>query len=258
MIEGLALHKVYLRFTAQKLMTKKSIEFGGFSNKFHNMRTPIITATITTITTTTATATTIMSVVLLLTTINVTNTSSQEEEKTLIEYPGLLINGKRFDYTLPKERTKRGVFWDLFQKVVITKNLIVDVKKFKDLIYEPQYQDTKDSLNEIYGLISKQFNDLEPTTPSTQETVSATSPVNNNDESSEAQSTRRPYTISRYELGRILGRNYRGLQRLKDVEIRDALNHSHYNVLEYKAEADKQFANSLPLEKKNLIKSFIG
>uniref|UniRef100_A0A1B0G4R3 Uncharacterized protein n=1 Tax=Glossina morsitans morsitans TaxID=37546 RepID=A0A1B0G4R3_GLOMM len=204
------------------------------------MRTPIIT-------TTTATTTTIMSVVLLLTTINVTNTSSQEKERTLIEYPGLLINEKRSDYTLAKDRTKRGVFWDLFQKVVITKNLIVD-----------QYQDTKDSLNEIYGLISKQFNDLEPTTPSTQETISATSPVNSNDESSEAQSTRRPYTISRYELGRILGRNYRGLQRLKDVEIRDALNHSHYNVLEYKAEADKQFANSLPLEKKNLIKSFIG
>ncbi|KAI9590201.1 uncharacterized protein ACN427_010537 isoform 1-T2 [Glossina fuscipes fuscipes] len=204
------------------------------------MRTPIPT-------TTTITITTIMSIILLIITINVTNTSSQEEEKTLIEYPGLAIKEKRYDYTLPKERTKRGAFWDLFQKVVITKNLIVD-----------QYQDTKDSLNEIYSLISKQFNDLEPTTPSTQDTIGATSPVNNNDDSSEAQSTRRPYTISRYELGRILGRNYRGLQRLKDIEIRDALNHSHYNVLEYKAEADKQFANSLPLEKKNLIKSFIG
>lgn len=47
------------------------------------------------------------------------------------------------------------------------------------IFYLKQYQDTKDSLNEIYGLISKQFNDLEPTTPSTQETISATSPVNN-------------------------------------------------------------------------------
>lgn len=27
----------------------------------------------------------------------------------------------------PKLRTKRGVFWDFFQKMVITKNLIVDV-----------------------------------------------------------------------------------------------------------------------------------
>ena len=27
----------------------------------------------------------------------------------------------------PKSRTKRGVFWDFFQKMIITKNLIVDV-----------------------------------------------------------------------------------------------------------------------------------
>lgn len=27
----------------------------------------------------------------------------------------------------PKLRTKRGVFWDFFQKMIITKNLIVDV-----------------------------------------------------------------------------------------------------------------------------------
>lgn len=31
------------------------------------------------------------------------------------------------DSSEPKLRTKRGVFWDFFQKMVITKNLIVDV-----------------------------------------------------------------------------------------------------------------------------------
>uniref|UniRef100_A0A1A9WS70 Uncharacterized protein n=1 Tax=Glossina brevipalpis TaxID=37001 RepID=A0A1A9WS70_9MUSC len=121
-----------------------------------------------------------------------------------------------------------------------------------------QYRDTEDSLNEIYNLISKQFNDLEPTTPTTQATDKITSNAVNNDDNSVVQTTQRPYTISRYELGRILGRNYRGLQRLKDIETNDALNQSHYNLLMYKAEADKQFANSLTLEKKNLIKSFIG
>lgn len=29
--------------------------------------------------------------------------------------------------TAPHVRTKRGIFWDFFQKMVITKNLIVDV-----------------------------------------------------------------------------------------------------------------------------------
>lgn len=29
--------------------------------------------------------------------------------------------------TAPHVRTKRGIFWDFFQKMVITKNLLVDV-----------------------------------------------------------------------------------------------------------------------------------
>lgn len=122
------------------------------------MRTPIIT-------TTTATITTIMSVVLLLTTINVTNTSSQEEEKTLIEYPGLLINEKRSDYTLAKDRTKRGVFWDLFQKVVITKNLIVDVIKLKiqhtSRSFSKRFKSTQFKF-ELFKLFSFPFSLLNP------------------------------------------------------------------------------------------------
>lgn len=43
-------------------------------------------------------------------------------------------------------------------------------------------------------------------------------------DSSQMSTTTEAYRISRYELGRILGRNFRGLQRLQEIEIQDALN----------------------------------
>ncbi|TMW48513.1 hypothetical protein DOY81_006411 [Sarcophaga bullata] len=127
----------------------------------------------------------------------------------------------------PKSRVKRGVFWDFFQKMIITKNLIVD-----------QYTDTRDTLNEVYNLINDHG---EETT-----------------DSSEVTTTTEAYRISRYELGRILGRNFRGLKRLQEIEFQDALNQSHYNIQEYKDEANKQFANSLAVEKKNQLKALKG
>lgn len=36
---------------------------------------------------------------------------------------------------IPKSRTKRGIFWDFFQKMVTTKNLIVDVSIKKLCMY---------------------------------------------------------------------------------------------------------------------------
>lgn len=40
----------------------------------------------------------------------------------------------------------------------------------------------------------------------------------------ETTTTTEAYRISRYEFGRILGRNFRGLKRLQDIEFQDALN----------------------------------
>lgn len=36
--------------------------------------------------------------------------------------------------------------------------------------------------------------------------------------------TAAPYSISRFELGQILGRNFRGLKRVGDIEFKDAFN----------------------------------
>lgn len=49
-------------------------------------------------------------------------------------------------------------------------------------------------------------------------------------DSSETTTTTEPYRISRYELGRILGRNFRGLKRLQEIEFKDALNVSYFGI----------------------------
>ncbi|KAH8420017.1 hypothetical protein KR009_005016 [Drosophila setifemur] len=146
----------------------------------------------------------------------------------------------------PHVRHKRGIFWDFFQKMVITKNLIVD-----------QYSDTKNTLNDIYNTVNEQFSDPGPAKPTNRPRVTTEKTSISGEETgsnSEEPTTTEAFTISRYELGRILGRNFRGLQRLAMNEFSTALNATKYNLAEYKAEADKQFANSLAVEKKNKLK----
>ncbi|XP_062139604.1 uncharacterized protein LOC133848178 [Drosophila sulfurigaster albostrigata] len=149
---------------------------------------------------------------------------------------------------VPHVRHKRGFFWDFFQKIAITKNLITD-----------QYADTRNTLNDIYNTVNEQFSDPGPMKPTSQPR-STTERVSSSDEegSDLPSSTTEGFSISRYELGRILGRNFRGIQRLAQTEFQEALNATHYNLKEYKAEADKQFANSLAVEKKKTLKSLKG
>ncbi|XP_001354406.4 uncharacterized protein [Drosophila pseudoobscura] len=153
----------------------------------------------------------------------------------------------------PHVRHKRGIFWDFFQKMVITKNLIVD-----------QYTDTRNTLNDIYNTVNEQFSDPGPAKPTTRpRSTTEKASVSGEDSgggssSSDEPTTTEAYRISRYELGRILGRNFRGLQRLAMSEFGEALNATKYNLKEYKSEADQQFANSLAVEKKNKLKSLKG
>lgn len=44
------------------------------------------------------------------------------------------------------------------------------------------------------------------------------------DDNDTTTTTTEAYSISRYELGRILGRNFRGVQRLAQMEFKEALN----------------------------------
>ncbi|EDV33746.2 uncharacterized protein Dana_GF19163 [Drosophila ananassae] len=151
----------------------------------------------------------------------------------------------------PHVRHKRGIFWDFFQKMVITKNLIVD-----------QYVDTRNTLNDVYNVVNEQFSDPGPAKPTSSPRVTTEKPSISGEESGgdseEPPTTTESFSISRYELGRLLGRNFRGLQRLAMSEFSTALNATKYNLAEYKAEADKQFANSLAVEKKNKLKSLKG
>ncbi|XP_013110783.2 uncharacterized protein LOC106089485 [Stomoxys calcitrans] len=146
---------------------------------------------------------------------------------------------------IPRHRAKRGI-WDFFQKMVITKNLIVE-----------QYTDTKDTLNEVFTMFNSQFSDTPNATPRSTEVTTPKSSSEDTTDSSEVKSTTERFSISRYDFGRILGRNFRGLRRLTEIEFRDALNATHYNIADYKAEANKQFANSLAAEKKKQIKALV-
>ncbi|XP_017030139.1 uncharacterized protein [Drosophila kikkawai] len=160
----------------------------------------------------------------------------------------ILVQGEAHDQSskdLPHVRHKRGIIWDFFQKMVITKNLIVD-----------QYTDTRNTLNDIYNVVNEQFSDPGPEKPTSSPRVTTEKTSLSSEETSEETTT--AFTISRYELGRILGRNFRGLQKLAMKEFNTALNATNYNLAEYKAEADKQFANSLAVEKKNKLKSLKG
>ncbi|XP_011185351.2 uncharacterized protein LOC105213934 [Zeugodacus cucurbitae] len=145
---------------------------------------------------------------------------------------------------IPKSRPKRGVFWDFFQKMVTTKNLLVD-----------QYVDTRDTLSEVYNLLNDGFSDPAPR-KATIRPQTSTAKTSDEDQSGSAEmsTTTEAYRVSRYELGRILGRNFRGLQRLTKIEFQDAFNQTHYNIQEYKEEARKQFANSVGVDKVNKIK----
>ncbi|XP_062701026.1 uncharacterized protein LOC109402089 isoform X3 [Aedes albopictus] len=95
------------------------------------------------------------------------------------------------------------------------------------LIYQ-QYNDTTWTLQGIYDVARNEFTDTFTTT-----TQNPLLPTTTPDPST---STTEKYRISRAELGRILNRNYRGLQKLFRLEWNEAWNQTRYNVAFYKQE----------------------
>ncbi|XP_053681914.1 uncharacterized protein LOC128732644 [Sabethes cyaneus] len=95
------------------------------------------------------------------------------------------------------------------------------------IIYQ-QYNDTTWTLKNIYDILSNEFTDTYTTT-----TPDPRLPTTTPDPSI---STTAKYRITRAELGRILNRNYRGLQKLFRLEWNDAWNQTKYNVAIYKNE----------------------
>ncbi|XP_058814015.1 uncharacterized protein LOC131677935 [Topomyia yanbarensis] len=91
-----------------------------------------------------------------------------------------------------------------------------------------QYNDTAWTFKNIYDILTNEFTDtFTTTTPNPK--LSTTTP-------DPSTSTTAKYRISRAELGRILNRNYRGLQKLFRIEWNDAWNQTYYNVEIYKNE----------------------
>ncbi|XP_050087521.1 uncharacterized protein LOC126572333 [Anopheles aquasalis] len=95
------------------------------------------------------------------------------------------------------------------------------------LLYQ-QYNDTTYTLKNVYDLLSNEFTDTYTTTTPDPHTTSTTQDP--------STSTTPKYRISRAELGRILNRNYRGLQKLFRLEWNDAWNQTKYNIDDYKRE----------------------
>ncbi|XP_055586114.1 uncharacterized protein LOC129738834 isoform X2 [Uranotaenia lowii] len=95
------------------------------------------------------------------------------------------------------------------------------------LLYQ-QYNDTTWTLQNVYDILSNEFTDTYTTT-----TPNPRLPTTTVDPST---STTPKYRISRAELGRILNRNYRGLQKLFRLEWNEAWNNTKYNIEAYRRE----------------------
>ncbi|XP_039450115.1 uncharacterized protein LOC120429012 [Culex pipiens pallens] len=95
-------------------------------------------------------------------------------------------------------------------------------------LFYQQYNDTTWTLKNVYDILSNEFTDTFTTT-----TPNPLLPTTTADPST---STTAKYRISRAELGVILNRNYRGLQKLFRTEWNDAWNQTKYNVDFYKQE----------------------
>ncbi|XP_018561406.1 uncharacterized protein LOC108903650 isoform X1 [Anoplophora glabripennis] len=101
------------------------------------------------------------------------------------------------------------------------------------VIYE-QWNDTKNTFGTINNLINDNF--LPDNAPVTE----ATTPSDPN-----ASTTAAPYKISRKEFNRIVQRNLKGLQRLYNIELQDALQQSKKYDAEFKRNASLEVSKFL-------------
>ncbi|XP_055296904.1 uncharacterized protein LOC129565741 isoform X3 [Sitodiplosis mosellana] len=123
----------------------------------------------------------------------------------------------------PKVREKR--FINPFTSLFNVWNAITHIYS----LYAEQKNETYFALEQTYDIVADGFNDTYMATkrPTTTTTGSP---------DSEPTTTTQRYRITRKEFGYILGRNLRGLKKLYNIEINDALNQSKYNIDEYKRE----------------------
>ncbi|KAK5643121.1 hypothetical protein RI129_006966 [Pyrocoelia pectoralis] len=115
---------------------------------------------------------------------------------------------------------------------VVTKNKPGPIRQVFGIVYE-QWNDTRFTLNSISKLFNEQFlpeNASLTTTPAPATNVSTRAP---------------PYRITRSELIRILRRNIKGLARLYNIELKDALKQSEITRKQFRANVTKEVAKFL-------------
>ncbi|XP_065158734.1 uncharacterized protein [Atheta coriaria] len=99
-----------------------------------------------------------------------------------------------------------------------------------------QYNDTKYTINKISSLVNDNF--LPENAPPVVSTTPSSIDPN-------VSTTKAPYKITRSEFNRIVQRNLRGLARLYNIELRDALKQSDKNWAEYKRNASIEVSKFL-------------
>nr|XP_023016930.1 uncharacterized protein LOC111506164 [Leptinotarsa decemlineata]XP_023016931.1 uncharacterized protein LOC111506164 [Leptinotarsa decemlineata] len=102
------------------------------------------------------------------------------------------------------------------------------------VIYE-QWNDTKNTFGTVNQLINDNF--LPENEPVTETTTPNSNP--------NVTTTEAPYRITRTELNKILRRNLRGLQRLFQIELQDALKQSDQNYIEFRKNASREISKFL-------------
>ncbi|XP_066257300.1 uncharacterized protein [Euwallacea similis] len=98
-----------------------------------------------------------------------------------------------------------------------------------------QYSDTKDTFSKVNGMINDNF--LPEHAPVTEATIPSSDP--------NITTTAAPYKVTRSEFNRIIRRNLKGLMRLFNIELQDALQQSKITNAEYKKELNKEVSKFL-------------
>lgn len=101
------------------------------------------------------------------------------------------------------------------------------------VIYD-QWNDTKNTINTIRTMVNGNFADENEARI---ETTTSSDP--------NATTTEAPYKITRTELNRIIRRNIKGLVRLYNIELRDALAQSNTNYADFKKNASSEVSKFL-------------
>lgn len=92
-----------------------------------------------------------------------------------------------------------------------------------------QYNETTSTFGQLRDILNDQFSDTATKGPPVKASTSEP-----------GETTTEKYRISRAEFGKIINRNFRGLQKLMRIELADAKNQSQYTIAEYKQQLKDQ------------------